>query len=143
MEKFSDFLGQVGCLVWLGDVLKAVRVCSQDVRSLGSIQDTSSLHQALLREPTYSLMAKGSKTPPVNWASMVAGTHSLSPSLTDMEGGPVCADDHKCGPRSPFLHPTTPIPAILLPSGAFQSHMDESCGIYLTVISRITRIALA
>lgn len=28
----SEFLGQVGCLVRLGDVLKAALVCSQDIR---------------------------------------------------------------------------------------------------------------
>lgn len=73
MEKFSEFLGQAGCLVWLGDVLKAPWVCSWDVRSPGSIQCTSSLHWPFLREPTHSPMAKGSRLPPVNWGSMVAG----------------------------------------------------------------------
>lgn len=44
MEKFSEFLGQVGCLVWLGDVLKALWVCSQDARSPGNTQGIRTLH---------------------------------------------------------------------------------------------------
>ena len=50
MEKFSEFLGQAGCLVGLGDP-KAAGACSQDVTSPGNIQGVRSLHQLLPRNP--------------------------------------------------------------------------------------------
>lgn len=85
---------------------------------------------------------RGQRTLLVNWASMVADTHSLSPYLTDMQGGPVCTEQSQMWPMIALLAPNHPS-AILLPSGAFQSHMDEPCGIYLAAISRITQIELA
>lgn len=82
-------------------------MCSQDVMSLGSIQGTSSLHQALIREPTYSPRAEGLRTPLVNWISMVTGTHFLS--LTWKEGQCVL---NTLVAQDLFLHqPSPPLPS--------------------------------
>lgn len=130
MEKFSEFLGQVGCLVWLGDVLKALWVCSQDARSPGNTQGIRTLHWPFPWEPTHSPKAEGSRTPAMNRGRCPL---SHSHSVIDMEGGPVCAEhpQHERGPGSPSRHPTFTTPAISLPWGAFQSRMDEPCSVLL------------
>lgn len=66
MEMFSEFLGQAGCLVGLGD-LTATGVYSKAVRSHGGTQGTRLLHQRLprndrdeaARDPTHKPRGSG------------------------------------------------------------------------------------
>lgn len=144
--QFSEFPGQAGCLFWLGDVLKAPWVCSQDVRSPGSIQGTSSLHWPFLREPTPSPMAKGSRMPPVNWGSMVVGAHSPTPplSLIWKEGWCVLNTNNTSVAQDlpPCTQPSTPLPSYS-PEGHSKATWMSHAASCLAAISRITRIALA
>ena len=83
MEMFSEFLGQAGCLVGLGD-LTATGVYSKDVRSHGGTQGTRLPHQhhpSEMRQPGIpptSPRAQGSDTT-CELGSVVAGAHYPPP----------------------------------------------------------------
>lgn len=88
IEKFFEFLGQVGCLVGLGDLLTETWLCSQDVRSPGAFRVPAHCIGLCSESSPTSPMAKGSETLPVNWGSVEAGAHSPTflPLLTWKEG---------------------------------------------------------
>lgn len=94
MEKFSEFLGQPGCLVGLGDP-KAAGACSQDVTSPGvsraPVHYISFFPEILEMQqpeiPPASPAAEGSETGPVNWDLWCRCPRPLPPpSLTWTEG---------------------------------------------------------